>query len=157
MTSIAPRLAYEEGIRWLAELDAMLERYRTRSAGFLAVSIIAGGVGLSGLDTASENPPVVWLAVIGAGLAATLTAAVATAWRVKGPFRLSASRIVDYGHDDSFRTDDEVYEDLALWLEKNTNELYKRINMRSRMQYLGMAGVVVVLVGVAVLRTAAMY
>ena len=42
---VAYRLAYEEVVRWRAELDAQLDRIRTRAMAFFGVAVIAAGTG----------------------------------------------------------------------------------------------------------------
>ena len=75
----AYRLAYEEVIRWRAELDAQLDRIRTRAMAFFAVAVIAAGTGMASFPTGppSPRPSVLWVFVIGGGVLASLVAVLA--------------------------------------------------------------------------------
>lgn len=146
------RIAYEEGIRWLAELDSMLERYRTRATAYLATAIVAGGIGSSGLDP-KEPPHFMWFILLGAGIAAALAAAIALTWGVKGQFRLDPERIVTlYGPFEQDAT-----KDLALHLASNTADLYRIIDQRRKWLYVSMGGACAVLVGIVGLRMSQVY
>ena len=86
---VAYRLAYEEVIRWRAELDAQLDRIRTRAMAFFAVAVLAAGTGLAGFPTtklSSPSPSVLWGSVIGAGVLANLVAVLAVLRSPEGPF-----------------------------------------------------------------------
>lgn len=148
-------MAYEEVVRWRAELDAQLDRIRTRAMAFFAVAVIAAGTGLAGFPSTklpSSNPSVLWVSVIGAGVLANLAAVLAVLRSPEGPFGDSPYTLVARGDDiELFPTDDLVYRDLALWGDMNVQALYLRINARRRWLYLNLAGVTAVLVALALL------
>ena len=151
----AYRLAYEEVVRWRAELDAQLDRIRTRAMAFFAVAVIAAGTGLAGFPSTelpSSSPSVLWVSVIGAGVIANLVAVLAVLRSPEGPFGDSPYTLVERGDDiDLFPTDDMVYRDLALWGDRNIQELYLQINARRRWLYVNLAGITAVLVALAAL------
>lgn len=151
----AYRLAYEEVVRWRAELDAQLDRIRTRAMAFFAVAVIAAGTGLAGFPTTkvpSSSPSVLWMSVIGAGVLANLAAVLAVLRSPEGPFGDSPHTLVERGDDvDLFPTDDMVYRDLALWGNRNVLELYLQINARRKWLYVNLTGVTAVLVALAAL------
>ena len=152
---VAYRLAYEEVVRWRAELDAQLDRIRTRAMAFFAVSVIAAGTGLAGFPTTklpSSGPSVLWLSVIGVGVLANLAAVLVVLRSPEGPFGDSPYTLVARGDDvDLFPTEDMVYRDLAIWGERNVLELYLQINARRKWLYVNLAGVTAVLVALAAL------
>ena len=148
-------MAYEEVVRWRAELDAQLDRIRTRAMAFFAVAVIAAGTGLAGFPTTkvpSSNPSVMWLSVIGAGVLANLVAVLAVLRSPEGPFGDSPRTLVARGDDlELFPTNDLVYRDLALWGDRNVQALYLQINDRRRWLYINLTGVTAVLVALAAL------
>ena len=152
---VAYRLAYEEVIRWRAELDAQLDRIRTRAMAFFVVAVLAAGTGLAGFPTtklSSPSPSVLWVSVIGAGVLANLVAVLAVLRSPEGPFGDSPHTLVARGDDDDlFPTDDLVYRDLALWGDRNILALYLQINDRRRWLYVNLTGVTAVLVALAAL------
>ena len=152
------RIAYEEGIRWLAELDSMLERYRTRATAYLATAIVAGGIGSSGLDP-KEPPHFMWFILLGAGIVAALVAAIVLTWGVRGQFRLDPERIVTlYGpFAEQDATKDLALKDLALHLASNTSALYRVIDQRRKWLYVSMGGACAVLIGIVGLRMSQVY
>ena len=151
----AYRLAYEEVVRWRAELDAQLDRIRTRAMAFFGVAVIAAGTGLAGFPTTklpSSGPSVLWLSVIGAGVLANLAAVLAVLRSPEGPFGDSPYTLVARGDDvDLFPTDDLVYRDLALWGHTNVLELYLQIDARRKWLYVNLTGVTAVLAALAAL------
>ena len=151
----AYRLAYEEVVRWRAELDAQLDRIRTRAMAFFAVAVIAAGTGLAGFPTTklpSAGPSVLWITVVGAGVFANLAAVLVVLRSPEGPFGDSPSALVARGDDfDLIPTDDAVYRDLALWGDRNVQALYLQINARRKWLYVNLAGVTAVLVALAAL------
>ncbi|WP_419838759.1 hypothetical protein [Candidatus Poriferisodalis sp.] len=151
----AYRLAYEEVVRWRAELDAQMDRIRTRSMAFFAVAVIAAGTGLAGFPTTKPplaSPSVLWMTVIGAGVFANLVAVLAVLRSPEGPFGDSPHALVAQGDDvDLFPTDDAVYRDLALWGDSNVQELYLQFNARRKWLYVSLAGVTAVLGALAAL------
>jgi len=152
---VAYRLAYEEVVRWRAELDAQLDRIRTRAMAFFGVAVIAAGTGLAGIPTTklpSSGPSVLWLSVIGAGVLANLAAVLAVLRSPVGPFGDSPYTLVEQGDDvELFPTDDMVYRDLALWGDRNVQALYLQINARRKWLYVNLTGVSAVLVALAAL------
>ena len=151
----AYRLAYEEVVRWRAELDAQLDRIRTRAMAFFAVAVIAAGTGLAGFptpDLPSSGPSDLWTTVIGAGVLANLVAVLVVLRSPEGPFGDSPTALVAQGDNvDLFPTDDTVYRELALWGDRNVQELYLQINTRRKWLYVNLAGVTAVLVALAAL------
>ncbi len=151
---VAYRLAYEEVVRWRAELDAQLDRIRTRAMAFFGVAVIAAGTGLAGFPTTklpSSGPSVLWLWVIGAGVVANLAAVLAVLRSPVGPFGDSPREMVAWGDSSMFPTDDMVYRDLALWGDRNVQALYLQINARRKWLYVNLTGVTAVLVAIAAL------
>lgn len=151
---VAYRLAYEEVVRWRAELDAQLDRIRTRAMAFFGVAVIAAGTGMAGIPTTklpSSGPSVLWLSVIGAGVLANLAAVLAVLRSPVGPFGDSPREIVGWGDGRLFPTDDLVYRDLALWGDRNVQALYLQINARRKWLYVNLTGVTAVLVALAAL------
>ena len=152
---VAYRLAYEEVVRWRAELDVQLDRIRTRAMAFFAVAVIAAGTGLAGFPTTklpSSSPSVLWLSVIGVGVLANLAAVLAVLRSPEGPFGDSPHTLVARGDDvDLFPTDDVVYRDLALWGDRNVQALYLQINARRYWLYVNLTGVTAVLAALAAL------
>lgn len=148
------RLAYEEVVRWRAELDAQLDRIRTRAMAFFAVAVIAAGTGLAGFPSTklpSSSPSVLWVSVIGAGVLANLAAVLAVLRSPEGPFGDSPLLIVGWGDRGLLPTDDAVYRDLALWGDRNVHALYLQINARRKWLYVNLAGVTAVLAALAAL------
>ena len=97
---VAYRLAYEEAIRWRAELDAQLDRIRTRAMAFFAVAVLAAGTGLAGFPTTklpSSSPSVLWVSMIGAGVLANLAAVLAVLRSPVAPFGDSPRQMVWWG------------------------------------------------------------
>ena len=155
---VAYRLAFEEGLRKQAELITMLEQYRARATQFLAAAVIAAGVGLSGVDWAKEPPSGGWLLLMLVGLMATLAAAMVLVSGVRANFRLDPRIIVAYGDDrDRLPTDDDIYEELALWLAQLTRILYERVDRRRKWLYVSMLGATMMLVGIVMLRVGTIY
>ena len=152
---VAYRLAYEEVVRWRAELDAQLDRIRTRAMAFFAVAVIAAGTSLAGFPSTKlplSSPSVLWVSVIGAGVLTNLAAVLAVLRSPEGPFGDSPYTLVERGDDiDLFPTDGMVYRDLALWGDINVQELYLQINARRRWLYVSLAGVTAVLAALAAL------
>ncbi|MCY4424597.1 MAG: hypothetical protein OXC06_16175 [Acidimicrobiaceae bacterium] len=149
---VAYRLAYEEVIRWRAELDAQLERIRTRAMAFFAVAVIAAGTGLASFPTGSPSPrpSVLWVFVIGGGVLVNLAAVPEVLRSPEGPFGDSPYTLVARGDDvDLFPTDNLVYRDLALWGHENVLQLYVQVNARRYWLYVSMAGITLVLAGLA--------
>ena len=150
----AYRLAYEEVVRWRAELDAQLDRIRTRAMAFFAVAVLAAGTGLAGFPTTklpSSSPSVLWVAVIGAGVLANLAAVLAVLRSPVAPFGDSPRQMVGWGDRGLFRTDDAVYRDLALWGDRNVQALYLQVNARRYWLYVNLTGVTAVLAALAAL------
>ena len=152
---VAYRLAYEEVIRWRAELDAQLDRIRTRAMAFFVVAVLAAGTGLAGFPTtklSSPSPSVLWVSVIGAGVLANLVAVLVVLRSPEGPFGDSPHTLVARGDDvDLFPNDDAVYRDLAIWGDNNVHFLYLQINARRYWLYVSMAGITLELAGLAAL------
>ena len=150
----AYRLAYEEVVRWRAELDAQLDRIRTRAMAFFAVAVLAAGTGLAGFPTTklpSSSPSVLWVSVIGAGVLANLAAVLAVLRSPVAPFGDSPRQMVAWGDRGLFRTDDAVYRDLALWGDRNVQALYLQVNARRYWLYVNLTGVTAVLAALAAL------
>ena len=152
-STVAYRLAYEEVIRWRAELDAQLDRIRTRTMAFLAVAVIAAGTGLTSFPTGplSSRPSVLWVSVIGAGVLANLVAVLAVLRSPEGPFGDSPNKLVGWADRGLLPSDDAAYRDLALWGYDNVQDLYLQVNARRYWLYVSMVGVAAVLVGLAAL------
>ena len=151
---VAYRLAYEEVIRWRAELDAQLDRIRTRAMAFFAVAVLAAGTGLAGFPTTklpSSSPSVLWVSVIGAGVLANLAAVLAVLRSPVAPFGDSPRQMVGWGDRSLFPTDDAVYRDLALWGDRNVQALYLQVNARRYWLYVNLTGVTAVLAALAAL------
>ncbi len=151
--TVAYRLAYEEVIRWRSELDAQLDRLRTRTMAFLAVAVIAAGTGLASFPTeqASTRPSVLWVTVIGAGVVANLAAVLTVLRSPEGPFGDRPHKIVEWGDRGIFPTDDAAYRELALWGNDNVQELFLQVSARRYWLYVSIAGTTAVLAGLAAL------
>ena len=152
---VAYRLAYEEVIRWRDELDAQLDRIRTRAMALFAVAVIAAGTGLASFPSAelpSSSPSVPWVSVIGAGVLANLVAVLVVLRSPEGPFGDSPHTLVDRGENvDRFPTDAAVYRDLALWGNRNVLKLNTQVNARRYWLFVNLTGVTAVLAGLAAL------
>ena len=154
-SQVAYRLAYEEVIRWRAELDAQLDRIRNRAMGFLAVAALAAGTGLSSfpVKSTSPRPSILWVVLIGIGVLANLLAVIGTLRALhQGPFGDSPRALLARGDDkETYPTSDSVYRNLADWGDSNTWHLYLKIDARQRWLYVSMAGITIELAGLAAL------
>ena len=151
---VAYKLAYEEVIRWRAELDAQLDRIRNRAMAFLAVAVIAAGTGLASFPTepAAARPSVLWMFEIGAGVLVNLVAVLVVLGSPEGPFGDNPHALVARGDDvDMFPTDSMLYRDLALWGHENVLLLYVQVNARRYWLYVSIAGIALELAGLAAL------